>query len=105
MKPGDLVKLNSRLKSNWKLSPPVVCSQFGILIEAVEVEKHHSPWAFDQSVELEPGWIVSTTDDGLVRKATRLIHAVVHSSDVLRDLITARDLFDKKIKEIQEGNQ
>ena len=101
MKPGDLVKLTNRSKSDWKASPPIVVSQFGILIEEIEVEGK-PPWmrgAHDPG--LVPGWLVSTTEEGLVRRPTSRIVKVRDPSEALPDLIAARDLLDKKIQELQ----
>ena len=62
MKPGDLVKVTNMSKSDWKHQPPIVVSQFGILIEEIEVEKRISARA---AVEIVPGWIISTTEEFL----------------------------------------
>lgn len=102
MKPGDLVKVTNTSKSDWKHYPPIVVSQFGILIEEIEVEKR-----VRASIEaaLVPGWIISTTEEGLVRRATSKIFKVKDPADALPDLIAARNLLDKKISEIQGVNQ
>ena len=102
MKPGDLVKVTNRSKSDWKHQPPIVVSQFGILIEEIKVEKRIS---FRAAAEIVPGWIISTTEEGLVRRATYKIFKVKDPADALPDLIAARNLLDKKISEIQGDNQ
>ena len=105
MKPGDLVKVTNRSKSDWKHQPPIVVSQFGILIEEVFVEdKVSRPWASIEA-KMVPGWIISTTEEGLVRRATSKIFKVKDPADALPDLIAARNLLDKKISEIQGVDQ
>jgi hypothetical protein len=101
MKPGDLVKLTDKSKSDWQAIPPIVVSQFGILIEEIEVERPKWMRGAHDSGPV-PGWLVSTTGEGLVRRPTSRIVKVRDPSEALPDLIAARDLLDKKIKELQE---
>lgn len=105
IKPGDLVKVTNRSKSDWEHQPPIVVSQFGILIEEVFVEeKAPRPWASIEAAHV-PGWIISTTEESLVRRATSKIFKVKDPADALSDLIAARNLLDKKISEIQGVDQ
>lgn len=105
MKPGDLVKVTNRSKSDWKHQPPIVVSQFGILIEEIEVEEREVRFWGSIEAALVPGWIISTTEEGLVRRETSKIFKVKDPADALPDLIAARNLLDKKISEIQGDDQ
>jgi len=101
MKPGDLVKITNRSKSDWKANPLVIISQFGILIEEIEVDNRASLMRGNNPAFV-PGWLISSSEEGLVQRATNKILKVKNPVDALPDLITARDLLDKKIREIQE---
>jgi hypothetical protein len=101
MRPGDLVKLTDKSKSDWQAIPPIVVSQFGILIEEIEVER--PKWMQGaHGAGPVPGWLISTTGEGLLRRATTKLFKVKDTTDALPDLIATRDLLDKKIKELQE---